>query len=127
MELSMQVCTIEQSKILNETGIVQGFTQYYHDSQTGVINENEQFVAFYKAHYCFSAFSVKELNFMLGHAQHNDISFLMPGTTDLPEAHAKAEFLIHLLKTNQIKAEDVNGRLFEENGKCELCVNHFHP
>jgi hypothetical protein len=69
MKIENQVCTLEQSKKLNELGVMQGCSLFFFDSS---LTDNKiRFNSYHKdGHYknaqsCYSAFTVAELGIML--------------------------------------------------------------
>lgn len=122
MKIEDQVCTLDQAKRLNDLGVVQGASAFYHNTNSGEIEHNSHHKTgtFYHAKYCFSAFTVAELGVMLK-------GRTMPIWWDLwegfcykegsqprgygTEAQARAAMLLYLLENKCITAEEVNKRL----------------
>lgn len=69
MDISKQVCTLEQAKRLNELGVVQGKSIFYYDCGGGTCRlcfaDKNEGDGYYEALSCYSAFTGAELGVML--------------------------------------------------------------
>lgn len=133
MKLQDQVCRLQQSKKLNQLGIIQGGSVFYFDTEqidvevpifnSGFNGDGQYF----NAETCFAAFNVAELGIMCNsetytwrtgseNSEYAHWEWIDEGNTNAmgvyaTEAEARAEMLIYLLKNNLVTAGEVNARL----------------
>lgn len=116
MNIRNQLCTIEQAKKLKELGVIQESEFAYFMDKNHLVRRNRNY-ELSEVDYC--AFTVAELGVMLC-KYANDcwwykgaewVQLTQNETVFQTQAECYADFLIHLLETKAITAEEVNQRL----------------
>lgn len=123
MELHKHVCNLDQAKCLKELGIIQGISPFYWVEWLNRIRYNPG--GYKLSQDSYTAFTVAELGaalpddvrsyrfddcWQIYHSDEDGMNLFIPENVDT-EAGARADFLIYLLETKAITAEEVNIRL----------------